>query len=141
MKSNPDYEMLLREYYEGILLFDIMEREVWNRASADSIGQRKYYDEHTGNFMAGERIQAEIYIAGSPDDIAALKLALLKNDSVMIQDNLAARKIRMEKRAYQKDEKPVLSSIALTPGIHTAENSGMYYLVRIFEVLEPGAVV
>ena len=35
-KKTPDFEMLLKEYYEGILLFDIMEKEVWKKASEDS---------------------------------------------------------------------------------------------------------
>ena len=42
MREHPDYNYLLQEYYEGILLFDIMEKEVWNKASADSVGQHQY---------------------------------------------------------------------------------------------------
>lgn len=42
IKKNPDFEMLLKEYYEGILLFDIMEKEVWKKASEDSVGQRNF---------------------------------------------------------------------------------------------------
>src|SRR5690606_7810781 len=33
--KHPEYQYLLQEYYEGILLFDIMEKEVWNKASQD----------------------------------------------------------------------------------------------------------
>ena len=40
MLENPDYRFLLQEYYEGILLFDIMEKEVWSKASEDSVGQQ-----------------------------------------------------------------------------------------------------
>ncbi len=50
MLENPDYRFLLQEYYEGILLFDIMEKEVWSKASEDSIGQADYYNSHKKDY-------------------------------------------------------------------------------------------
>lgn len=138
VRANPDYEMLLREYYEGILLFDIMEREVWNRASEDTTGQRAYYTEHPTNFMAGERVLAELFSANSADQLTELKSALERKDTLAVEEFIKARRIRQEKGAFQKGDRPVLAKVAWAPGIHTAENNGMYYLVRIFELLEPG---
>ncbi|HRJ29274.1 MAG TPA: peptidylprolyl isomerase [Cyclobacteriaceae bacterium] len=138
VRANPDYEMLLREYYEGILLFDIMEREVWNRASEDTTGQRAYYTEHATNFMAGERVLAELFSANSADQLTELKSALERKDTLAVEEFIKARRIRQEKGAFQKGDRPVLAKVAWATGIHTAENNGMYYLVRIFELLEPG---
>ena len=138
VRANPDYEMLLHEYYEGILLFDIMEREVWNRASEDTTGQRAYYTEHATNFMAGERVLAELFSANSADQLTELKSALERKDTTAVEEFIKARRIRQEKGAFQKGDRPVLAKVAWAPGIHTAENNGIYYLVRIFELLEPG---
>jgi len=38
--TNLDYRNLVREYREGIMFFSIMEKEVWNKGSADTVGQR-----------------------------------------------------------------------------------------------------
>jgi peptidyl-prolyl cis-trans isomerase SurA len=61
MASNPSYEYLLKEYYEGILLFEIMEKEVWNKASEDSTGQRRYYESHTADYHSDERARASYF--------------------------------------------------------------------------------
>ncbi len=138
VRANPDYEMLVREYYEGILLFDIMEREVWNKAGEDTTGQRAYFRENSTNFVAGERVSAELFSANSTDQITALRAALEKNDTLTIEESVKARRVRYEKGVFQKGDRPVLANVGWAPGIHTAENNGMYYLVRIFELLGPG---
>ena len=67
ISENPTYAYLLKEYYEGILLFEIMEKEVWNKASEDSTGQHLYYDEHPQAYAAGERASVVFYSAKSND--------------------------------------------------------------------------
>lgn len=62
-KKYPEYNNLLTEYREGILLFEIMETEVWNRASSDTLGQRQYYQANRDNYQAGDRIEARIFSA------------------------------------------------------------------------------
>jgi peptidyl-prolyl cis-trans isomerase SurA len=42
-KKYPEFANLSQEYYEGILLFNIMEHNVWSKASTDSIGLQQYY--------------------------------------------------------------------------------------------------
>jgi peptidyl-prolyl cis-trans isomerase SurA len=39
MNNNREYRMLVNEYREGILLFSLMNEQVWQRALMDSIGQ------------------------------------------------------------------------------------------------------
>jgi len=42
-KKYPDFHNLVGEYHDGILLFNIMEQEVWGKASKDSSGLANYY--------------------------------------------------------------------------------------------------
>jgi len=61
ISSDMEFKMLLNEYYEGILLFDIMEREVWTRATTDTSGLRSYYEAHKELFRRGESADVEIF--------------------------------------------------------------------------------
>ena len=137
-QKNPDYTWLLKEYYEGILLFEIMEKEVWNRATEDSIGQQKYFQAHTSDYKAGERIKGKIFSSGSKNIVDQLKALVESGDSVKIQTYIAAEKIRQETGAFEKADRPVLAKINWSPGVHTSENNGTYYVVWIKKILPPG---
>ena len=43
MTSNPDYANLINEYRDGILLFDISNANVWEKASKDQAGLEKFF--------------------------------------------------------------------------------------------------
>jgi peptidyl-prolyl cis-trans isomerase SurA len=43
---NKDFAMQMQEFKEGNMLFDIMEKKVWSKASEDSVGMLKYYNEN-----------------------------------------------------------------------------------------------
>lgn len=40
----PDFGSLMKEYYEGLLLFDIMEKQIWSKASRDTSKLQEYYN-------------------------------------------------------------------------------------------------
>jgi len=50
----PEFSYLIREYHDGILLFSIMETEVWNKAIQDSLGLLNYYNQHKDKYPLGE---------------------------------------------------------------------------------------
>lgn len=51
----PEYGYLLNEYKEGLLLFEIMEKKVWSKSVADSLGLAEYFMENRANYPASER--------------------------------------------------------------------------------------
>ena len=48
----PDFRYLIREFYDGILLFDISGKKVWNRVNTDTTGLRLYYETHSNNYLS-----------------------------------------------------------------------------------------
>ncbi|MDH7914396.1 peptidylprolyl isomerase [Winogradskyella sp. SYSU M77433] len=75
--ENEEFANILKEYRDGLLLFDLMEKEVWNKASKDSLGIEKYYDEHKSEYQWKDRV--EVMMASSADESIAKKaLKLMK---------------------------------------------------------------
>jgi peptidyl-prolyl cis-trans isomerase SurA len=137
IRQKPDYRFLLKEYYEGILLFDIMEKEVWNRAAADTAGLRKFYEANRNKYQAEARALATIYSASSAADLEPLQALLSQRDSTAAAQWVVEKRIRTDAGKFQVHDRPVLQSVPWQPGLHPAQNNGMYYLVHILQILPP----
>ena len=63
LKKYPDFEVMMDDYRNGIILFELENQRVWSKAVPDSAGVRKYYNENKTKFLWPERIDvSEIYI-------------------------------------------------------------------------------
>jgi peptidyl-prolyl cis-trans isomerase SurA len=137
--KSPEYKWLLREYYEGILLFDIMEKEVWNKASIDSVGQRNYFNDNKTKYLASERIKGGIYSSTTKEHLELLKEELSADDSVKATEIINQYKIKVDSGAFEKDDRIVLSKIPWQQGVHQAENNNSHYLIAVKDILPPGS--
>lgn len=65
--DNADYRNLVNEYRDGILLFDISNRNVWERASKDKEGVEAYFQAHKSDY-AWEAPKFKSYIIFANSD-------------------------------------------------------------------------
>jgi len=138
--TNPEFEMLLKEYYEGILLFDIMEKEVWKKASDDSVGQRKFFDTHPELYKAGERVRATIYYSDSKEIIDQLSKHTQANDSAAVQEILKNKNVYSETGTFQREDRPALRNINWKLGQYQSQNANTYQLVIVTNMVAPGSL-
>lgn len=135
--QNSEYRNLVREYKEGIMFFSIMEQEVWNKGSADTTGQRAYYEQHLDKYQAGERVKARFYATADKAFLDAIKGKVAKGDT------LTAAEVKRFKtvtpfRSFAKGDSKVLDSVPWVAGVHETDADGMYYLVEVESLLPPG---
>lgn len=72
-RKYPDFKFLMREYEEGMLLFDAAKIEVWDRANTDSVGLEQYFNQNlTNKYLWDERAVVSLYTLKS-DDAELLK--------------------------------------------------------------------
>jgi peptidyl-prolyl cis-trans isomerase SurA len=50
-RNSSDFRYLIREYYDGLLIYEISDRMIWQAAGADSAGLHKYYLDNINEFM------------------------------------------------------------------------------------------
>lgn len=58
--ENLEYAQILKEYEEGLLLFDIMQDKIWNGAKNDSIGLLEHYENNKTEFVTPAKITGTI---------------------------------------------------------------------------------
>lgn len=50
-KKHPDFKYLMKEFHDGILLFEISSDKVWNRVQADTAGLMLHYELNKNKFL------------------------------------------------------------------------------------------
>lgn len=77
----PEYKQLLNEYRDGILLFDITDKEVWSKAVKDTSGLRAFYKKNKNKYLWKERANVTIYKCDNEKVVKEVRKLLAKNKS------------------------------------------------------------
>ena len=66
----PDFRLLVQEYHDGILLFDLMDKQVWKKAEMDTAGIKSFYEEHKNDYMWGKRVRTIVMTVAGDESLA-----------------------------------------------------------------------
>ncbi len=78
---NAEFKSQLNEFKDGNLLFEVMEKQVWSKAAADSTGLKKYYSENKEKYQWGPSADALMVTASDPATAEEAKKRLKDNIS------------------------------------------------------------
>ncbi len=77
MAKDPDLKYLIQEYHDGLLLFEISNRTVWDKAQKDEAGLEQYFKNNKKKYKWDEpRFKGMAYHTRNQADIKAVKDAV-----------------------------------------------------------------
>jgi peptidyl-prolyl cis-trans isomerase SurA len=141
----PDFRYLMNEFHDGILLFDISSKNVWNRVQEDSAGLLNYYEAHKNNFLSQKSIEAKIYTLREPGGEKRLRSAYRKYSRKSGTDARLLAKFNVKgdtlltirEGNWTTGDEPEIDRIEWIPGLHSLTKKGFPSLIKIFKVNEP----
>lgn len=72
--ADSDLKYLFQEYHDGLLLYEISSREVWDKASQDEVAIKAWFDTHKKNYVWKEpRYKGMAYHVKTKADVKAVK--------------------------------------------------------------------
>jgi peptidyl-prolyl cis-trans isomerase SurA len=142
-KKYPEFRYLVNEYRDGILLFDLTEKKVWNKAMEDTVGLENYYNAHVAEFQWKERMDVVIFTAKDAKLAKKVKKALKRDKEPRAiaseLNNNNALNLQLDSAVAQRGEHADLDALEWKPGIYTVElEDGRVMVYGVREILEPG---
>lgn len=138
----PEYKALVKEYHDGIILYEIMQDEVWNKAIKDTAGLRSFYEQNKTKYMWGKRVDATVYECSNAA-IAQTVYNMIQNDTinskhvldVVNKDSELNLKVRMNK--FEMDQVAYLKGRTFNVGPNAVyEFEGKFYVLKVVQVLD-----
>lgn len=144
-ENNQEYRLLLKEYRDGILLFSLMNENVWQKALMDSVGQIAFYEENKDNYKWKSRLKALIITMGIEENTASVRKFLSdKNYKEGLSDRLENTFLLnnplafvMEEGLFEWETHPVLQKCDLDKGFQELKINDKTNFVLIGEKIDP----
>jgi peptidyl-prolyl cis-trans isomerase SurA len=144
-KKYPDFRYLMNEFHDGILLFEISGRKVWNKVQEDSTGLDRYYDDHKQNYLTRKSIEGKLYILHNQKGKKSLYSAYRKYSGKNETDRLMSARFNdkndslltiTEKRWFDGDNKEI-DNIRWETGPQYIEINKFPAVILINKVFDP----
>ncbi len=139
----PEFASLMKEYKEGILLYELSEQKVWKKSEIDTVGLDAYYQTIKQEHLYPVRLEAELFrsVDGTVTSKAASMLKKgTSTDKLMAKLNKKNVSLLADTVTYWQGQEKAFDAIVdwskindETVFVNTNENE----LVRILKVLPP----
>jgi peptidyl-prolyl cis-trans isomerase SurA len=142
-----DFRLLMQEYRDGILLFEITDEKVWSKALKDSAGLAAFHSTQKEKYMWGERVKAVVYTAKDEATAKATRKMVAKKmknkatlDDIRKKINEgSALNLQVQEGTFSKGEDERVDAVAWTAGLSADKkgNDGSVVFVEIMQVMAP----
>ncbi len=144
--EDTELKYLVKEYHDGLLLYEECNRQVWEPALKDTTNLVRYFKKNKKNYAWKEpHFRGMIYYCKNASDVKAVKKALKKADEkdwtniVREKFNKDSVMVRMERRMFKQGDNPNVDVLALkTKGAKLTPMPDYPYAAVLGKVLKKG---
>jgi peptidyl-prolyl cis-trans isomerase SurA len=143
-KEFPEFSNVIDEYRDGLLLFDLMEKEIWEKSKTDTIGLQKYYEAHKNSYLWKNRVEA-IVVSSTKMDVIKQAQKYLKDGKTpeFIKEKLNTKgvvNIMANAGTFEEGNDALPKGTKPVVGISEIIKEGEYYFVtKVTKVMPAGS--
>jgi peptidyl-prolyl cis-trans isomerase SurA len=83
----PEFKALMKEYRDGILLFNLMDQKVWGKAVEDTMGLKQYFQLTKENYQWDNRLDASVFTCLNKEVAERVRRLISTDDNVRLLSN------------------------------------------------------
>ncbi|WP_034261695.1 peptidylprolyl isomerase [Altibacter lentus] len=141
--ENDDYAAVISEYRDGLLIFDVMNKNVWNKAKKDSTGLETYFASVRNKYQWGQRVEGTIVSATNSEAAkSALQLLEQGSSSEEIKSKLNTQEkinVIVTSGIFEIGDADLPEDFEVRTGVSKTYRIGeSYVLVKVDKILPPG---
>lgn len=132
----PAYKWQLQEYYDGLLFFEITEREVWNKSMNDEQGLKNYFNDNREAYKWDERVEAYIYKTN--DVKVAKQFQKLAKRKKINDDILSKYNVEVINGTFDRNQNKYVNTVKWSKGVYgPSEWEDGYVVIWIKDIVPP----
>jgi peptidyl-prolyl cis-trans isomerase SurA len=113
----PEFAMLSREYFEGILLFDLTEKKVWRKSVSDTSGLETFFQANQSKYQWEKRYDL-VLVSAATEKIAKKAQKMLKKGKSLAELNEKLNEssllnLKTDTGTFEVKDKDVLAMLSL----------------------------
>ncbi|MHC1708345.1 MAG: peptidylprolyl isomerase [Bacteroidales bacterium] len=143
----PDFKNLMKEYRDGILLFDLTDKKVWTKAVKDSTGLEEFYSKNKASYLWGDRLGVTIFKGKDKEVVDKAFLLAQKQWKKGSIDTAAIfkkvnkdpnKKVTAETGKFSKGDNKWVDTVPWEQGINSVTNAeGSYFFIIVNQKFAP----
>ncbi len=137
----PDFAAVMEEYRDGLLLFDLMEKEIWDRSKTDTLGLKAFYDAKKDAYQWKNRFDVTIASSTDMDVIKkAQKMFKQKMTPEQIKEKLNTKEkvqVMTNTGVFEEGNDALPKNLKMQTGISDITKEGEYYFVTLVNKILP----
>ncbi|MFK7797734.1 MAG: peptidylprolyl isomerase [Aureispira sp.] len=140
-KRYPEFKALMREYEEGILLFEVKRQLVWDKAAGDEEGLKAFYEENKENYRWKERANVTFYTLRTDDKKTTKKVSAKARkksaETVKAMFNKDREVVQTTTGVYEKGKNTELDKLRWKAGTVSKgyTKDGSFFFTKIEEII------
>lgn len=128
-----EFRYVMDEYRDGLLLFDLMEKEIWNRAKSDTTGLKNFHKANIEKYQWKKRYDVDILSSTDKSIIEKAQKLLKKGKSLeYIKEKLNSDgkvNVMVKSGLYEEDHDILSQYSNAAVGVTSVVNKDKYYFV------------